>query len=285
MEHGFETAWNYVSGVVSTAIGVIKGIITPYIQWNEAIFDTLWAAVTATFKTAWAAIKAVVSARVRGQDGTGLVHGLASLFSGWFSAAASAVGTGRQPAHLRESHPRQDRQRASQPSAPLYNAGVHAIQSLINGITSMIGAVGSAVASIGSKIAGFFGLSPAKEGPLAGKGAPEIRGQHLAQALAAGMMAGHAAVAQAAQHLAGAAGMGAGPVTVPVLASGSGGSGGQRTASLGGGVSMADVVARLDKLIATTAAVPAGVGAHVGGAIGGAAQAASFSPQYPRGGA
>jgi hypothetical protein len=52
-----------------------------------------------------------------------------------------------------------------------------------------------------------------------------------------------------------------------------------------GGSSISDVVARLERLIQVTAAVPAGVGQHVGGAIGGAAQAASFRTRYPRGGA
>lgn len=52
----------------------------------------------------------------------------------------------------------------------------------------------------------------------------------------------------------------------------------------GGGASIADVVARLERLINVTAAVPAGVGQHVGGAIGGASAAASFRSRYPRGG-
>ena len=163
----------------------------------------------------------------------------------------------------------------------LVNAGVQVVEGFIKGIGSKIADIGQAalnmVDALGSKVLKFLGIgSPSK--------VAHGWGLAVAQALATGMMAGHAAVAQAAQHLAGAAGMGAGPVTVPVLGP-LGRQGGQRTASLGGGVSMADVVARLDKLIATTAAVPAGVGSHVGSAIGGAASAASFRSRYPRGGA
>jgi cell wall-associated NlpC family hydrolase/phage-related protein len=44
------------------------------------------------------------------------------------------------------------------------------------------------------------------------------------------------------------------------------------------------VVTQLDRLIATTAAVPAGVGRHVGGALGGASADAAFRTRYPRGG-
>jgi hypothetical protein len=59
---------------------------------------------------------------------------------------------------------------------------------------------------------------------------------------------------------------------------------GTETVTPGGGASIADVCARLERLIATTAAVPAGVGSHMGSAIGGAAAAASLRQRYPRGG-
>ena len=118
----------------------------------------------------------------------------------------------------------------------MFNAGVHAIESLISGITSMIGSIGNVMGGIASKIAGFIGLSPAKEGPLSGSGAPEIRGQHIAADIAKGMMSGHGAIASAAQHLAGtaaigssgagggaAAGGGAGAVTIQLQAGGGSG--------------------------------------------------------------
>ena len=79
---------------------------------------------------------------------------------------------------------------------------------------------------IASKIAGFIGLSPAKEGPLSGSGAPEIRGQHIAAGhREKGMLSGHGAVASAAQHLAGTAAIGS---------SGGGGGGGGAAGGAGG---------------------------------------------------
>jgi hypothetical protein len=92
----------------------------------------------------------------------------------------------------------------------LFTAGVNAIQRLIDGFTSMIGHVGSAIGSIASKIAGFFGLSPAVEGPLSGAGDPLIRGQHFADSLAAGMASRTGALGAAARGLAYAAVPGAG---------------------------------------------------------------------------
>jgi hypothetical protein len=92
----------------------------------------------------------------------------------------------------------------------LFTAGANAVQRLIDGLMSKIGSVASAAASIASKIAGFFGLSPAKEGPLSGGGAPEIRGAHFTDAYSAGMRSRLAAVAGAAGSVAGTAGGGSG---------------------------------------------------------------------------
>ena len=110
----------------------------------------------------------------------------------------------------------------------MYNARRNAISRLLDGIRSMIGEVGSVVGGIASKVAGFFGLSPAKEGPLSGGGAPEIRGQHFAADLARGMTSGLGGVASAARQIAGAAGGVQG--------------GGYGTAAAGGG---GDIVFRL----------------------------------------
>ena len=90
----------------------------------------------------------------------------------------------------------------------MFRAGVNVIQHLIDGFLSMVGSVGSAIGGIAKKVAGFFGLSPAVEGPLSGGGAPEVRGQHFAADLARGMLSGHSAVASAASRLAGGAAIG-----------------------------------------------------------------------------
>jgi TP901 family phage tail tape measure protein len=84
----------------------------------------------------------------------------------------------------------------------LFNAGRALIGGLINGIKSMIGSLASTVSGVAHKIAGFFGLSPAIEGPLSGQGAPEVRGRHFAEDLARGIASGHDTVGAAARALA-----------------------------------------------------------------------------------
>jgi TP901 family phage tail tape measure protein len=92
----------------------------------------------------------------------------------------------------------------------LWNAGVSIVKGLIGGITSMFGAVGNVASSLAHKIAGFFGLSPAKEGPLSAGGAPEVRGRHFTEDFAAGMLAGLPRLSSAVTRVAGAAGTGGG---------------------------------------------------------------------------
>jgi uncharacterized protein involved in cysteine biosynthesis len=69
----------------------------------------------------------------------------------------------------------------------LINAGRALIQGLINGINQKIGTLRSVISTIAGLIAGFFGSSPAKEGPLSGQGWTKIRGQHMIQDLVEGI--------------------------------------------------------------------------------------------------
>lgn len=203
VEHGFEAAYNAVAGVVRTAIGVIKSIISPYIQWNEDIFRVAWAVIEKIFQVAWTAIKGYVTVNV---DAIKTVLGwfgkLGSLFGGWWDDAAKAVsGMIDKLVGFVAKIPSRINSALSGLPAMLFKAGVNAIKSLISGIESMFGAVGNVVSSLASKVAGFFGLSPAKEGPLSGGGAPSIRGQHFAADIAEGMTSGLGLVRAAAARL------------------------------------------------------------------------------------
>jgi len=80
----------------------------------------------------------------------------------------------------------------------------------------MLGALGNMAGSVASKIAGFFGLSPAREGPLSGSGSMEIRGQHIARDLARGMASGAGGVGISAGLMARAAVPAAGAYGAPL---------------------------------------------------------------------
>jgi type IV secretory pathway VirB3-like protein len=69
----------------------------------------------------------------------------------------------------------------------LVNAGRSLIQGLINGVNQKIDQLRGLLNYVAGLIGGFFGSSPAEEGPLSGKGWTKIRGQHMIQDLIEGI--------------------------------------------------------------------------------------------------
>ena len=231
VKHGFEATWNFVSGIVKTVTGFISGIIKDFLAGVKKVFSIGWDAVKPIVMAVWNFIKGIVLDGVRGVETVLSWFGkLGSLFYGWFMngvhAVVNAVGSllrfvGGIPGWINNAL-------GGLPGMML-NAGINAINSLINGIWSGVGALGSMMGKIASKVAGFFGLSPAKEGPLSGGGAPQIRGRHLAADIAAGMLDEERSIAAAAHTLAGSAGLlpgGAGNLVPGGGTAGAGASGG-----------------------------------------------------------
>jgi TP901 family phage tail tape measure protein len=219
----FKVAWDLIAGIVKIAIAAIQAIIK--VTWDiiVGIFNVFLDVVTGHWGKAWDDIKATVTQVVNAVKGflsaawdaikgtavsawNALYGGVKSILSDLLGLAArlpgEILGALGDVGHL------------------LWNAGVSIVKGLISGITSMIGDVTSTVSGIASKVAGFFGLSPAKEGPLAGGGAPFIRGQHFAADIAAGMASGHGSVAAAARQLASSAAISPSAGTGPGVAGG-----------------------------------------------------------------
>lgn len=115
---------------------------------------------------------------VRGAIGavTGAISSVKSSISGFFSGAASW----------------------------LVASGKALVQGFINGIRSMIDAAGAAAKAVVDKVRGFFPFSPAKEGPLSGKGYTTYSGQALVKDFAKGIRSEKRTAASAAGDVVGA---------------------------------------------------------------------------------
>jgi hypothetical protein len=92
----------------------------------------------------------------------------------------------------------------------LYNAGRNVIQGLINGISSKLQSLRNIASNAASTIRNLFPFSPAKEGPLSGRGSPDIAGGKIAEMVAQGMERNTPRLYEAARAMA-AATMAAGP--------------------------------------------------------------------------
>jgi hypothetical protein len=84
----------------------------------------------------------------------------------------------------------------------LFDAGKKLIEGLINGVKSMYSALGQAAHDAASVFLSFWPLSPAKEGPLSGKGDPMYAGQKLIDRLVTGMEMEQPALAAATNNMA-----------------------------------------------------------------------------------
>jgi len=216
VKSGFDSAFRAVAGVVKGGVLWVTEAVAPLGHalssgWStlSSVVSTVWSQVASDTNSGTSAVKGIL----------GWFGHLGALFRGWWdeAAAGTASGIGKMISFA-ESIPGRINSALGGLPGMMFRAGVNVIKSLISGIESMISSVGSVVAGVARKVAGFFGLSPAVEGPLSGGGAPEIRGQHFAADISRGMLSGLPGVASAASRLAGAAAVGPG---------GRGGGGGQ----------------------------------------------------------
>jgi phage-related protein len=90
----------------------------------------------------------------------------------------------------------------------LLNAGRSVVQGLINGIKAKFGALGNIMSNVGGIIYNHLQHSPAKYGPLAGKGNTFYSGQAIADGLTSGVQSRLPNVTSAASQLAGSFGFG-----------------------------------------------------------------------------
>lgn len=94
----------------------------------------------------------------------------------------------------------------------LYQAGRNLVQGLINGIRSMFGPIADVAGQAVGIFRNFVPFSPAKEGPLSGKGDPMIAGQKIIQRLATGIEMESPTLAAASANATSYVNMGAGAV-------------------------------------------------------------------------
>jgi phage-related protein len=76
----------------------------------------------------------------------------------------------------------------------MFDVGRRIVQSIIDGIKSRVAGVANAIGSVAQTIRNHLPFSPAKEGPLSGKGSPYIGGQNIARMIGEGIRSGRSGV-------------------------------------------------------------------------------------------
>ncbi len=130
---------------------------------------------------------------------------LPGLFAGWWDRAVSAVqGAAARLFGVVRTIPGRILSALGNLGSLLFGAGQRVISGLIGGIRSMIGSVGSAISGIAGEITSHLPFSPAKKGPLSGRGDPKLAGMRIATYLAQGITGGTGTVGGAASKMAAA---------------------------------------------------------------------------------
>lgn len=242
------TAWNVIKSVTATVWNAIKAFVGAAIRFLVKIFLNFtgpgliikhWNTIRAATLAVWNAIKAFISAvfrtivaiiRAHINAARAVISGawnvIRAVFSAGVNAARSVVtgGFNRIVSAVRSTVgsmlgvvrgiPGRIKSALGNLGRLLFSAGQNVIRGLINGIKSMIGAVGKAVGGVVSKIRNALPFSPAKEGPLAGRGDPTRAGRRIAEMIAAGMSRETGVVQAAAERLARATLTGLGTPTI-----------------------------------------------------------------------
>lgn len=207
--------WSAISGVISGALSVIQGIIQVFTGILTLNWSQVWEGIKNIVSGVWSAITGIVSGAINAVKG--IISGVLSAISGVWSAAWNGltsvisnvwngIKTGVQNGinavlgFLREL-PGKIIDFFAGAGTWLLDAGKKIIQGLIDGIKNMIGAVGDAISNVASAITDFLPFSPAKKGPLSGRGAPVYSGRSIGRQLAQGIHEQERLVQHQMRHL------------------------------------------------------------------------------------
>lgn len=210
----FQIAMRAIQVVVRSVMNVINALFGDRIRAMRASASSGFAAIRSVISGAMNAIRAVVSAVwnavvgiVRGAVArvVATMNGISAMVSrvrSFFNQlrAAASGGTNSLIAFVR-GIPGRVVGAIGNLGSLLFSRGAQLIQGFVNGIRSRIGAAADAVRSAVSAVTRFLPGSPAKEGPLSGKGYVLYRGQHFAEDFSRGIRERAGVVAAAAHKM------------------------------------------------------------------------------------
>lgn len=170
----WRTTWDTARQLIAEAWALIKVLVSGAMQFILAIVEGHWGQLLSITESTWSRVVGIV----RDMGGT-VVSAVLNIGREIVSAVLGIAGS-------------------------MFSAGAHIIESLASGIASAAGSVVHAIGGVVGSVLDHIPLSPAKTGPLSGRGDPLLGGQRIITRLAEGMLDEKGAPAKAlAQALAG----------------------------------------------------------------------------------
>jgi len=185
----FSAVWKGITTVVRTHINLVRTVITTGINAAKAVWTAVMNSVRAVTRAVWSAISAVVQSHINRVKSViagvrAVIAIIRSAFNSARSAAASALNS---LVSLVRGLPRRVSSALGNIGRLLYSKGKSLVQGFINGILGMLGSVRNAGSRVVGAISDFLPGSPAKEGPLSGKGYALLRAQRMMGDIAKGI--------------------------------------------------------------------------------------------------
>lgn len=152
-----QIAWQGILSILQAIWSRIGGTVTSWGNTIKNAVSSAWNTVKSVTQTIWNAFYLIIKAQL--DSAYNRVKSIMNSVKNVFSGAGKW----------------------------LYNAGRAIIQGLIDGITSKINALTSKLKSVTQTIKNYLPFSPAKKGPLSGRGNPYYSGQSIANLVAKGI--------------------------------------------------------------------------------------------------
>lgn len=222
--------WNVIVSIITVAVNFIRSIITSYLNMVFGVWSAIWGSVSAFFigiwngivgfiAGVWASIFGTVSGGVGATSGA-VNSGLNTIFSFfssiwnnvvsflngvWGNIVSAVTGGIGNVVSVVSGLGAQIMGAIGGIAGQMLSAGANIVSSLAQGIMNGIGAVANAIGNIVQTISDHMPHSPAKTGPLSGRGYTLYSGQKMVADLALGMAQNLGGVEDAAFAVAGAA--------------------------------------------------------------------------------
>jgi TP901 family phage tail tape measure protein len=208
-----EDAWNFTWNAMKNGAMIIWNFIFPFLKdtWEKISGGAklIWQSISDFWNFIWTGVKN--AATVIWNATVGFIIGKwneikAAASAIWNAVHAGIVGPVDKSNDKIVSVWNSIKEFFSNTGSWLFNAGKNLIQGLIDGITSMVNKVTDKINEITQKIKDHFPHSPAKIGPLSGKGGMYFAGQNITKQLYQGMQSNMSLVANASSLIASAVG-------------------------------------------------------------------------------
>lgn len=181
--------WSAIVASIKFYINLIKTVITTGINVAKAVWNSVLNAIKAAARAVWAGIVAVIKGAINTVKS--IINGIKSVVTtvkNAFNSAKNAASSALSGLiSLVRGLPGRVTGALGNLGSLLYNKGKDLVRGFINGIGNMIGAVRDKARSIVSAVTDFLPGSPAKEGPLSGKGYVLLRARRFMNDFAQGI--------------------------------------------------------------------------------------------------